>query len=139
MQLLCSRPLPKVPNSQMSDASTLFWKLRDIFLITGLIYFVFLNKANNANDKCVYHLLLNHQVLKIVQKYDDMYLLFWYHVLTWVSDRPSLVANSSLSWTLRYFCLAKCFSRLLSCWSVKAVLAFRGFFNFEDDIFPYGV
>ena len=63
--------------------------------------------------------------------YNVRYLLFWYHVFTWVSESPNLVANSILSWTLRYFCLAKCFSKLFNCWSVKAVLAFRGFLIFD--------
>lgn len=68
-----------------------------------------------------------------------MYFLFWYYVLIWVLDRFSLVVNLSLFWMLRYFCFVKCFLRLLSCWFVKVVFVFWGFFNFEDDIFLYGV
>lgn len=35
------------------------------------------------------------------------------------------------SWTLRYFCRSKLFSKLFSWWSVKAVRAFLGFFCFN--------
>lgn len=59
------------------------------------------------------------------------HLLFWYQVLTCVSVRFSLDASSMRSWTLRYFCLSKLFSRLFSWWSVKAVRAFLGFFCFK--------
>lgn len=55
------------------------------------------------------------------------YLLFWYHVFTWVSVSCSLAASSILSCTLRYFCRSKLFSRVWSWWSVKAVRAFLCF------------
>ena len=61
------------------------------------------------------------------------YLLFWYHVFTWVSVRFSRAASSILSWTLKYFCLSKLDSSELSWWSVKAVRAFRGFLGFRLD------
>ena len=55
----------------------------------------------------------------------DVYLLFWYQVLTWVSVRLSLAASSSRSWTLRYFWRSKLFSNVCSWWSVNAVRALR--------------
>lgn len=54
--------------------------------------------------------------------------LFWYQVLTCVSVRLRAAARSMRSCTLRYFCRSKLLSSWLSWWSVKAVLALRGFF-----------
>lgn len=56
------------------------------------------------------------------------YRRFWYQVLTCVSDRFKRVANSIRSWTFKYFCRSKLFSKQFNCWSVNAVRAFRVFF-----------
>ena len=75
-----------------------------------------------------------HQALKGKQQTNALteavsHLLFWYQVLTCVSLRPSLAASSRRSCTLRYFCRSKLRSRHRSCWSLKAVLALRGFLH----------
>ena len=62
----------------------------------------------------------------------EQYLRFWYQVFTWVSVRLSLAANSSRSWTLRYFWRSKLFSSVCSWWSVKAVRALRCFRPQDD-------
>ena len=58
------------------------------------------------------------------------YLLFWYQVFTWVSVRFNLAASSIRSCTLRYFWRSKFDSKVLSWWSVNAVLAFLDFLHF---------
>ena len=50
--------------------------------------------------------------------------LFWNQVLTWVSERPSLLARPPRSSTLRYLCCSKVASSSCSWPSEKAVLAF---------------
>jgi hypothetical protein len=65
----------------------------------------------------------------------NIYLLFWYHVLTCVSLRFNLLASSIRSWTLRYFWRSNDFSRVWSWWSVNAVRAFRCFLLSPDDPF----
>ena len=57
------------------------------------------------------------------------YLLFWYHVFTWVSVRLSLAASSILSCTDKYFCLSKLLSKVCNWLSEKAVRAFLCFFE----------
>ena len=59
------------------------------------------------------------------------YRRFWNHVLTCVSVRLSLAANSWRSWTLRYFCFSNDFSKFWSCESENAVRAFLGFLGKE--------
>lgn len=72
--------------------------------------------------------------------YSITYLLFWYQVFTWVSDKLSFDASSMRSCTLRYFCRSKLFSKELSWWSVNAVLAFRGFLlDFNDPLSELGL
>ena len=67
--------------------------------------------------------------LSITCRLNVAHLRFWYQVLTCVSLRFSFEASSMRSWTLRYFCLSKLCSSVLSWWSVNAVLALRVFFD----------
>ncbi len=52
---------------------------------------------------------------------------------TWVSDRPRLLARSTRSGVLKYFCDSNLFSSTLSCWSLNTVLAFRRLHSFIDE------
>lgn len=49
-----------------------------------------------------------------------LYLLFWNHILTWVSDNFKILANSERSKLDRYRCLKKRCSSALTCEWLKA-------------------
>lgn len=114
---------------------TLCMSLRSLIISVSILplknnVFFFISKLSKQGEEGS---MLNKHKWKFRSKNLKLltHLLFWYQVFTCVSVRFSLDASSMRSWTLRYFCLSKLFSRLFNWWSVKAVLAFLGFFCFK--------